>query len=498
MPVATGLDESGVEADIVVPIEDEVASTSRLGAYFTVLFAGFALLSDGYQNGIVSFVNSVFSRMYPDHYTDAVSTRISNAALAGQIVGQLGFGLIVDRIGRKTGLVACTILVVIGAGLTAASQGPRGDVGGLFWMMTIMRGVLGVGVGGEYPCSSASASEAADLVKQGKRGGIFVLVTNVVIDVGFVLSAVVPAILLMIFGWNEGANLQVVWRLALGFGMLPPLSVLYFRIKSLNVERYSKNHMKHSVPYILILKKYWPRLLVTSGIWFFYDFIAYPAGIFWSVIISTAVPDPSNLFKIQCWGILLNFFYLPGAFLGAVAVDKIGRRKTMALGFVGIFLFGVSIVLLYESLVAHALPVFVLLYGLYLSSGEFGPGDCIGLTAAESYPTAIRGTAYGISAAVGKIGAFIGTQAFRPLTRAFEPGSPEAQKIPFLVGAIAALIGAIISYMFLPEYNGRSLEIEDAEFRAYLVENGIQVDALVGDRAIADEIDREERVGLLT
>lgn len=38
-----------------------------------------------------------------------------------------------------------------------------------------------------------------------------------------------------------------------------------------------------------------------------------------------------------------------------------------------------------------------------------GPGNCIGLLASKSSPTAIRGQFYGIAAAIGKLGAFVGT-----------------------------------------------------------------------------------------
>jgi len=38
-----------------------------------------------------------------------------------------------------------------------------------------------------------------------------------------------------------------------------------------------------------------------------------------------------------------------------------------------------------------------------------GPGNCLGLLASKTSPTAVRGQFYGAAAAVGKIGAFIGT-----------------------------------------------------------------------------------------
>jgi MFS family permease len=83
--------------------------------------------------------------------------------------------LIIDRVGRKIGLVVTTLLVIVGAALSSASSGTTAT--GLLWMMIISRGVLGVGVGGEYPCSSVSAGESADEVAPGKRGGLFVLVS---------------------------------------------------------------------------------------------------------------------------------------------------------------------------------------------------------------------------------------------------------------------------------------------------------------------------------
>lgn len=59
--------------------------------------------------------------------------------------------------------------------------------------------------------------------------------------------------------------------------------------------------------------------------------------------------------------------------------------------------------------------LFVILYGLLASVGNFGPGSCLGLVSSESYPTALRGTAYGLSAAIGKVGAVVGTEIFKPV-----------------------------------------------------------------------------------
>jgi hypothetical protein len=45
----------------------------------------------------------------------------------------------------------------------------------------------------------------------------------------------------------------------------------------------------------------------------------------------------------------------------------------------------------------------VILYGLFLFFGECGGGNITITLAAEMYPTAIRGTMFGLSAALGKV-----------------------------------------------------------------------------------------------
>jgi hypothetical protein len=43
------------------------------------------------------------------------------------------------------------------------------------------------------------------------------------------------------------------------------------------------------------------------------------------------------------------------------------------------------------------------------ASALTGPGNCLGLLASKSSPTAVRGQYYGVAAAIGKVGAFVGT-----------------------------------------------------------------------------------------
>ncbi|CAO3628423.1 unnamed protein product [Cunninghamella blakesleeana] len=432
---------------------------AKTPSYFNVIFSGFALLSDGYQSGIISFINLILSTIYgPVIFNATVSSRLSYSLFVGCVVGQLGFGLFVDRIGRKAGLIATTILVIVGAALSAASS-PTSNPEGLLWMMVVARGLLGVGVGGEYPCSSVSAGESADEVAPGSRGKLYIMVTNFVIDLGYVVSAIVPVILLAIFK----TNYEVIWRLALALGIIPPLSVLYFRLKMGDSKSFKKNAMKKRVPYLLILKRYWHRLFFVSLVWFIYDFISYPNGVFSSVIINTVAPD-APMIVTSAWNILLYFFYLPGSLTGAFLVDRLGRKKTLCLGLFSLGICGFIVGGAYDPLTKNCFPLFIILYGLFLALAEMGPGNTIGLIAMESYPTAVRGTCYGIAAAIGKVGATVGTVAFAPMKENL------GVRGPFLVGSGIAIVTAFIAWFTIKDVI--SLEDEDAAFKAYLESEG--------------------------
>lgn len=76
--------------------------------------------------------------------------------------------------------------------------------------------------------------------------------TNVQIDAGSILSTFVPMILVLICSEN---HLRLVWRLSLGLGVIPPLSLLYLRLKLDEPEEFKRETMKNTkTPWLLVLK----------------------------------------------------------------------------------------------------------------------------------------------------------------------------------------------------------------------------------------------------
>lgn len=406
--------------------------------------------------------NVLFKKEYADQYTSPVSTKVSSALLVGEVIGQVVIGLTCDYLGRKTAIVVTTLMIVIGGILATAAHGAT--IGGMFWMITISRGIVGFGTGGEYPASSVSASEAANEheATSKRRGTIFILVTNLPLSFGGPFAVIVFLIVLSAAGQN---HLSTVWRVCFGIGCIFPLSVFYFRLKMLNSKLYRRGAIKKAVPYGLVFRYYWKTLLGTCGAWFLYDFITFPNGVFSGTIISSVVTGGDTIRRTAEWQLLLGIIALPGVFVGAFLCDRLGRKNIMMIGFSGYIVFGLIIGLAYDR-ITHILPLFVIFYGLMQSMGNFGPGNMLGLLSSESYATSVRGTCYGISAAMGKAGAAIGTEAFTPIEDNL------GKKWTFIIAAICGLAGILVTWAFVPNITGEDLGKRDEKFRAYLVEHG--------------------------
>ena len=311
--------------------------------------------------------------------------------------------------------------------------------------------------------------------------------TNLPLSFGGPLAVSVFLIVLSAAGSN---NLSTVWRVCFGIGIILPLTVFYFRLKMLNSKLYRRGAIKRHVPYGLVLRFYWRTLIGTCGAWFLYDFVTFPNGVFSGTIIASVVDTSGNTLRSTAeWQLLLGAIALPGVFLGAFLCDRLGRKNVMMLGFTGYLVFGLIIGCSYDKIIKIT-PLFVIFYGLMQSSGNLGPGDMLGLLSSESYATSVRGTCYGLSAAIGKTGAALGTQAFTPIQEHL------GKRWTFIIAAICGVVGVLVTWFFVPNLNGEDLSVQDEKFRAYLVENGWNGEMGENDLvAMAEDVRVEDGTG---
>lgn len=444
-----------------------------------ILTAGSGLFSDGYLNNSISTALSSITTLYPEEiaHSQALSN-ISSIAFVGTVIGQLTFGYVSDKFSRKTGMLISSAILAVFSILCASAYAGKHNIQGMLVALTVYRFFLGIGIGAEYPTGSVACAEASAMLPAGKRNRYFCWFTNFSIDVGFVVSALVPFILLLIL---KIKRLDLVWRLSLGIGAIFPMVIFFFRTKFKEDPNFKKTGFKKvSIPYMTVLKFYWFRLAIVSMIWFVYDFCAYAFGLYLSFILKIIIPD-GDLNKTFGWNIVLNLFYIPGAFLGAISSDYLGPRLTLVLGLVLQATFGIVLGALFPIL-KHLAGGFVVIYGIFMTFGEFGAGDNIGCLASKTSSTAIRGTYYSIAAAVGKIGAFVGTYIFPIIIKSFGgESSNSGMQAPYFIASILALIAAFCGLFLLPDVSPDAMGKEDEAFLIYLESTGFDMSKL-GDQ----------------
>lgn len=470
--------ESSEETDFLNN-EGNEKEARKSDKYWAIITTGAGLFSDGYINNSISTVSLCLSIIYGDQYMNSRAIQnVSSIAFAGTVVGQLSFGYIADYYSRKAAMLIGTVMLIVFSVLCAGAWGVNTtgtNAGGLFAAITAYRFFLGIAIGSEYSSSSPAAAEASNLLPAGKRNRYFCWFTNFMIDFGFVVSAFVPLVLLWICG---SKHLTPVWRITIGLGALPPLSLFFLRLKYKESATFRKTKFNKVMPYWRIIKFYWLRLAVVSIIWFLYDFSAYAFGTYSSIIIGIVLGDEASLVQKFGWNVVFNLFYIPGAFLGAIFADWWGPRNTLAIGLILQSALGYIMAGCLEHLRKH-IAGFVVVYGIFMTLGEFSAGDNIGLLASKTMSVPVRGTLYGLAAAIGKVGAFVGSYVFPDIIKnAGGYDTTSGLQAPYWVASSICIFSALLGFFFLPSVDQESSMEEDRKFLEYLKSTGYDITQL--------------------
>ena len=132
-----------------------------------VVVAGTGFFTDAYDLFSANFITTMIGLVYYKGHTIPTSadTAIKLSTTAGAVLGQVVFGWLADKLGRKRMYGLELIIIIVGTfGQSITGVGPGLAFLGplIFW-----RVVMGIGVGGDYPLSSVITSEFATVKWRG-------------------------------------------------------------------------------------------------------------------------------------------------------------------------------------------------------------------------------------------------------------------------------------------------------------------------------------------
>jgi MFS family permease len=197
------------------------------------------------------------------------------------------------------------------------------------------------------------------------------------------------------------------------------------------------------------------RLIGASAAWFLMDFAYYGNTVSSPLVIHAVSPDDSLIGETLTQLAIFAAAAVPGYFVAAAMIDRIGRKSIQILGFAMMAIcFGAMAAI---PGIEQLLYPFLLIYGVSYFFTEFGPNATTFVYPAELFPVQGRTTGHGIAAAAGKLGGFLGVFLFPILLSAGGLVAAES------AAAAVSVIGIFVTIFMLPETKGKSLEELSAE-----------------------------------
>ena len=343
--------------------------------------------------------------------------------------------------------------------------------------------VYGVGVGGEYPMTATAAMENAtgsgrvstkeDRLHRGRK------VTTAFLMQGWgqFFNQVILIISLLVFHHGSGnppyskVAAQWTYRISFAIPAAGTLWLVYYRWYKMPLasKQLLASKKKHAVTGYdvkslkLTFTHFGGRVLATAGAWFCNDVFFYGNKLFQSQFIKILSPGSTSIMTGWLWNLVNVGVSLCGYYLASFLIDNklFGRKWMQQLGFLMDFILFVVPAFHYNHYSSiSGIHAFQAMYFLSSFFNQFGPNAVTFLVAAEVYPTPVRATAHGFSAAVGKLGALFAAVLYNYITI--------QQK--FYVVPWFGLVGMLLTFIWLPDTTG--LDLKEQERRWQYIRQG--------------------------
>ena len=408
-----------------------------------LLVSGIGFFTDAYVLFVIGIVSTLLKGQW--HLSSGELALLNAVMLGAAFLGALAFGRLADVIGRTRVYwmsAAMMVLAAVGSALSPSLA-----------VLVAFRFLLGFGGGGDYPGSAVLMSEYAHHSNRGRMIGLVFCAQAVGLVVG-------PLVALALLGGGVGP--AMTWRLLLGLGAIPAVIAVWLRRTMPESPRYAagpargsrQRGMATGARELLTSRALLLTLVGTAGCWFLLDYAYYGNTISTPQIISLISPRASQTATIAIQLVIFAVAAVPGYLLAIARMDRIGHRQLQLAGFI---VMGAcfAVIGLVPGMTTAIVP-FLLAYGISYFFVEFGPNVTTFVLPGELFPTRLRATGHGISAGVGKLGAFIGVFLFPVLQHAL------GLRATLLLTAGMSALGALLT-LVLPEPAGRTLEEISAE-----------------------------------
>jgi MFS family permease len=450
--------------DLIVALDEASLSRFHLRA---VLVSGMGFFTDAYDLFVIGIAAALIAKEW-----DLSSGRLAllnSTMLAAAFLGACVFGRFADVAGRKRVYWAVAVIMVVAALGSALSPS--------YWVLIAFRFLLGFGVGGDYPVSAVLMSEYANRKDRGKLVGMVFGTQALGLIVG-------PLVALTLLG--AGASDDIAWRAMLALGAVPAAAVIYLRRRMPESPRYQvqvQGHAAQAAAQItaftggqfrpgaagvagptmdlrafLTNRRFLGMLAGTAGTWFLLDYAYYGNTISTPQILSLISPTASTMTKIALQLAIFVVAAVPGYVLAIAWLDRIGHRRLQLAGFA--MMAACFLVIAAIPGMTTTVAPFLAVYGISYFFTEFGPNMTTFVMPSELFPVSMRATGHGISAGIGKFGAFIGVFLFPLLQTSL------GLRGTLLLTAGVSVLGLALTTV-LPEPAGRSLEEIAADTSRY-------------------------------
>ncbi len=339
---------------------------------------------DFYVYGLVAAL--VFGKLYfPSHEPFAATLLAFSTFFLGFVARPVGaalFGHFGDRIGRKTTLITTLVLMGVSTILVGCipSYSMVGIWGGI--MLTILRVLQGIGVGGEWGGSVAVATEWSEF--NGRRG-----LAGSWPQFGSPLGLLLAVLVLTVVShagtteWFETVGWRIPFLLSfvlIGVGLYIRLGVLETPV----FEAMREKHQVHRTPVLDVMRDHWREIILTCLI---RTGQQAPFVIFTTFLISygsgTLHLSKDFLFNSVLAASCISLVTTP---LFGYISDRIGRRRMYLIGAAVMLAFAFPYYWMIDS-GTPALVVLGVLLSLPVHDMQYGPQAAF---IAESFPPSVR------------------------------------------------------------------------------------------------------------